>query len=180
MNRIFYSMVIGLVGAGLVHVAVIFLVPWYSTQDAWPRLSALAQPFQFVEISDPAEPDAFLVNGDPLVHVSACRIDLATAPARISSDGLVPFWSVAIFDRRGINVFSYNDRTSTESSVDLVLATGAQAIELGKAALPELAGSIIAEVKSDKLIAVVRAFQPDASMAGDVADFLQRLSCDPV
>lgn len=180
MNRLFYASLTGMVGAGLVHVAVVFLVPWYSTQDAWPRLSALAPLFQFVEISDPGQPDALLVNGDPLMHVSACRIDIAAAPARILSAGMAPFWSVAIYDRRGINVFSYNDRTSANSTVDLVLATGAQAIELGKAALPELAGSIIAEAKSDKLIAIVRAFQPDASMASDVSDFLQRLSCDPV
>ncbi|MFZ1774440.1 MAG: DUF1254 domain-containing protein [Rhizobiaceae bacterium] len=180
MNRVIYAAFLGLAGAGLVHVAVIFLIPWYSTQDAWPRLSAIAQPFQFVAISDPSEPDAYLVNGDPLLRSAACRIDIASAPARITSDGQVPFWSVAIYDRRGINVFSYNDRTSTESDVDLVLATGAQAIELGKAAVPEIAGSIIAEVKGDKLVAIVRAFQPDDSMAGDVADFLERLSCDPL
>lgn len=180
MNRVIYASIIGLVGAGLVHVAVIFLIPWFSTQDAWPRISAIAQPFQFVDISNPAEADAFLVNGDPLLRSAACRIDIAEEPVRITSEGQVPFWSVAIFDRRGINVFSYNDRTSTDSDIDLVLATSAQAIELAKAAVPELAGSVIAEFKTDKLIAIVRTLQPDESMAGDVADFLQQLGCDPV
>jgi len=38
--RLLYAVVLGLVGAAIVHIAVLFLLPRLSERDAWSRLAA--------------------------------------------------------------------------------------------------------------------------------------------
>ena len=42
MLRLLYALLVGIVGAGIVHIVVLLLVPSYSERDAWSRLSEMA------------------------------------------------------------------------------------------------------------------------------------------
>ncbi|TIU61349.1 MAG: DUF1254 domain-containing protein, partial [Mesorhizobium sp.] len=39
MRRLFHAMLLGLIGAGIVHIIVLMLVPEFSERDAWSRLA---------------------------------------------------------------------------------------------------------------------------------------------
>jgi uncharacterized membrane protein len=42
MLRLFYILLIGIVGAGIVHIAVLLLLPQFSERDAWSSRSDAA------------------------------------------------------------------------------------------------------------------------------------------
>ena len=51
MTRLFYAVLVGLVGAGVVHAIILLILPHYSDQDAWARLAAHADFYRFTRIS---------------------------------------------------------------------------------------------------------------------------------
>ena len=117
---------------------------------------------------------------DPLVENVACHFTLEEAPARITSAGDVPFWSLSIYNRRGENIYSFNDRTAINEELDLVVADPVQMIELKKTAPPELANSVMIEADMGEGFVVVRSFVPDRSFQAIVEDFLRGATCEPL
>lgn len=176
MARLALALLTGLVGAAIVHIAVLFLAPRFSDHDAWSRLAAVAELYETVPLTEAAGGARPLLGADPLMRAIGCRFDLTEGIAHITATGEVPFWSIAVFDRGGLNVFSINDKTAG-AGVDIVLATPFQAIELRKALPEEFSGSIIAEVPEAEGLVVLRAFEPDWTFAPMVRQFLDAAAC---
>ncbi|KXF78288.1 hypothetical protein ATN84_00330 [Paramesorhizobium deserti] len=175
MGRLFHALLVGLIGAGIVHVAALLLVPVYSDRNAWSRISGYGAPYRFHLLE--TEKDGRGGAGDPLFQEAACRFDLTDGPARITTGGNVPFWSVSIYNRSAENLYSFNDRTSTDGRLDLVIANPVQMINLKKD-LPEAAAqSILVEQDIDEGIVVIRGFTPDQSWQPSVRDFLSDAGC---
>ncbi|MEZ5810867.1 MAG: DUF1254 domain-containing protein [Rhizobiaceae bacterium] len=177
MLRLIYTVMLGLVGAVVVHIAVLLLVPAYSAHDAWARLSERASAFQVTKIAEAGGNDAFSKGADPLFASIACRFALGTGIAHFVAGGDVPFWSVSVYDRRGQNIYSFNDRTATDRKLDLVIATPVQMVELRKELPDEYAASIFVETEEREGIVVARAFVPDESWSGIVEAFLESAEC---
>ena len=74
-----------------------------------------------------AEPLASL---DPRMVYAVCRFSLGDGPVRIRASLPDDFWSVAIFDRRGRNVYSLNDRSAERTQLDLAILTPVQMAQL--------------------------------------------------
>lgn len=179
MKRLAYALLLGLVGAAIVHIAVLLMVPAYSERDAWARLADAGGYFSMVRVSgdDTVEP---LVSGiDPLFEAAACRFDLAEAPAHLSGRETAPFWSVSVYDRAGVNLYSFNDRTADRGLLDLLIVTPAQMLELRKELPAEYERSVIVETEAGEGMVVVRAFRPDAEWRRQVLGFLENVSCRP-
>ncbi|GAB1581384.1 MULTISPECIES: DUF1254 domain-containing protein [Phyllobacteriaceae] len=176
MGRLFHALLVGLIGAGIVHVAVLMLVPVYSDRNAWSRISGYGAPYRFHLIE--AEKDGRGGAHDPLFQEAACRFDLTGGPVRITAAGdNVPFWSVSIYNRSAENLYSLNDRTSTDGKLDLVIANPVQMLNLKKD-LPETAAqSILIEEDMDEGIVLIRGFTPDESWQPPVRDFLSKAGC---
>ena len=121
-----------MVGAGIVHIAVLLLLPLFSERDAWSRLAAAADLYVMTAAdgSDGSRPRS----RRPIrfFRASACRFDLQDGPVRLKADGTVPFWSASIYDRGGQNVYNFNDRTAAGGALDFVIVTPAQMIEMRK------------------------------------------------
>ena len=175
MLRILYAMAVGLVGAGIVHVAVLMLLPGFSERDAWSRLAMAADLYRVVRID--ASAGALIRSVDPLFFAAACRFDLSEGIVHVRSPGKVPFWSVSVYDRAGQNIYSFNDRTNESGALDFVVLTRPQTIELRKALPADLEDSIFVETSVDEAIVVVRAFVPDESWEPTVAEFLDQITC---
>src|SRR4051794_18869816 len=100
LKRLLYAGLLGLVGAGIVHIAILLLLPGFSERDAWSKLAAAAPLYRPVR----AGAIDLLQSPDPLFEAAACRFDLADGVARLTAKGLVPYWSVSVYDRDGDNV----------------------------------------------------------------------------
>lgn len=176
MARLVYALALGLVGAGIVHIIVLLLVPTYSERDAWSVLSQHANFYRPVRL-DPHGAPPLIGSLDPLVDAVACRFDLNDGVTQVHSDETVPYWSVSIHDRTGLNIYSLNDTSSAQGRFDFVIATPAQMIALRNAMPPELEDSVFIEADVAEGIVVVRTFAPDETWEPAISSWLRGVDC---
>jgi uncharacterized membrane protein len=176
MIRLLYAILVGLVGAGVVHAIILLILPHYSERDAWTRLAANADYYHFTRMSgEDARP---VMRGvDPFFDTVACRFDLSEGVVHVKAAGHVPFWSVSVYDRHGQNIYSLNDRAQALGDLDLVLVTPAQMIELKKSVPKEFEKSVFMEADVGRGIVAIRSFVPDETWKKAVADYLNNARC---
>jgi len=178
MSRLFYLFLVGLVLAGIVHLTIILLIPSYATKDAWTRLASKSAVWSFAPVANPESPRSVLPLVDPAFRMAACRFDLNEAPLRLSSNGTAPFWSVAIFDRQGRNIYSFNDRTAIERKLSALVVNPVQMARLRKNPPPDAESAVLVETSSAKGFVVVRVLQSDPSWTVETHNFLQNAKCE--
>ena len=98
MRRLFHAVLLGLIGAGIVHIIVLMLVPEFSERDAWSRLAMASDLYRMTRLDAEAGGAPVVKSVDPLFYAAACRFDLAEGMVRIKAPGHVPFWSVSVYD----------------------------------------------------------------------------------
>jgi uncharacterized membrane protein len=177
MLRLLYIVLVSIVGAGIVHIAVLLLLPRFSERDAWSGLAEAGDFYKAVRIDagDGSPPVVKAV--DPLFHAAACRFDLDEGPVHIRAPGAVPFWSVSIYNRAGQNVYSFNDRATDKGALDFVVLTSDQMIEVRKAVPEEFNKAIFVQVPVGEGIVLVRSFVPDPTWEEATSEFLARIAC---
>lgn len=180
MLKVIYAVLVGIVGAGIVHIVVLLLLPYYAERDAWTLISEAGPEYSMVQLNRTAAAATVLSDADPLFEVGACRFDLAQGMVHISGSERMPYWSLSLFDRRGINIYSLNDRTATDGVLDVVIATPAQLLEFRRSAPEEYAESVVVEADASEAIAVVRSFVPDISWRQTVERNLAATTCEAV
>jgi uncharacterized membrane protein len=180
MGKLVRTLLFGLVGAAIVHIAVVLLVPHYSDRNAWSRISAYGGDWQFHTMTGGTRSGTTPLAFDPLFQAAACRFDLTDFPAHITGVGTLPYWSISVYNRQGENIYSINDRTAIADQLDLVVATPLQMIELNKSKPLSAKNSVLIEADMDEGFVVIRSFVPDASWSGQVAAFLKNANCSPL
>jgi uncharacterized membrane protein len=172
-----YALLLGLVGAGIVHIVVLLLVPQLAERNAWARFAAISSPNRTVLVE--GEVRQALNAADPAFRVAACRFDLSSWLVHVTAQGKVPFWSASVYDRGGRNLYSLNDRSGGGGTLDLVMLTPEQMVAV-RQGLPEaFTRSVFVEVPGGEGMLVVRAFAPDGSFEPAATEFLQRMRCGP-
>jgi uncharacterized membrane protein len=179
MLRLAYAVLLGVVGAGIVHIAVLLLLPTYTERDAWTRLAKAADLYAVVPADGTAGAQSVIEVPDPLFRAVACRFDLDDGPIRLKAQGSVPFWSASIYDRSGQNVYNFNDHTAAGAALDFIIVTPEQMIEMRKDLPPELESSIFVEADVGEGMVVIRSFMPEQSWNGIVSAYLKSISCTP-
>ena len=176
MRKLLYTLLLGLVGAAIVHLAIVFLLPEYSTKDGWSRMSAIADYYETVSLqNNPSGP--LPASDDPFIEAASCRFNLEDGPLHIRSDGTAPFWTLALFDERGLNTFSLTDRTSTTPSLDVVVMTSGQMQQLEIEIPTELSQALLLETSVIEGFVLVRSFVPDETWQPSVRSFLNDIRC---
>ncbi|APG83847.1 membrane protein [Sinorhizobium americanum] len=178
MRRALFTFLVGLVGAALLHIALVLALPRFTGRDAYTRVLGLLEMDSFFPLAAEPGPTG-LDNNDPFLRTAVCSFSIADAPARFIARGSVPFWSLSIFDSGSNEVFSMNDQTAVNGDLDLVVATPIQLVELRKTPPEALAQSIMIEMKDEEGYAVLRALAPLDSFEEQVRDFLTDSSCAP-
>ncbi|MGX9115242.1 MAG: DUF1254 domain-containing protein [Mesorhizobium sp.] len=178
MRRLLHAILLGLLGAGIVHIVVLLLVPEFSERDAWSRLAMASDLYKMTRLDAEAGGTPVVKSVDPLFYAAACRFDLSEGMVRVKAPGNVPFWSVSVYDRSGHNIYSFNDHSATGRVLDSIVLTPAQMIEIRKDLPEELQGAIFVEAPIDEGMFVIRSFVPDDSWKPIVSRFLERSSCE--
>ncbi len=178
MRSVFYALAVGLLGAAILHIVIILMLPRFTARDAFTRVSALDDVHSFVSLpATPAGPNG-LANDNPYLRTAVCTFGISAQPARFQAVGDVPFWSIAIYDAASNEVFSMNDKTAVGGNLDLVVATPAQMLALRRAARPELEKSIQVEMPKTVGYAVLRTLSPMPSLEEAARNFLAEATCD--
>lgn len=173
-----YALLLGLVGAGIVHIVVLMLVPEFAERNASARFATVSGLNQVTRI-DSAGAVPTLGAPDPAFQMAACRFDLSQGPVHVAAPGKAPFWSASVYDSGGRNLYSLNDRSGAGEVLDFVVLTPEQMIGF-RQDLPEtFSQSVFVEVPAEDGMLVVRAFAPDASWKPAVSEFFGRMACAP-
>jgi uncharacterized membrane protein len=108
---------------------------------------------------------------------AVCRFSLASGPVRIGATFDDQLWSVAVFDRRGRNIYSLNDRSADRSKLDLAILTPVQMAQLRQDPPASLESAIVLETPIDVGFVLLRAFVPDDSLLASATASLKAAEC---
>jgi uncharacterized membrane protein len=174
-----YSIVAGVVLAGIIHISIILLIPVFASQDAWSKLTSTGPEWQFTRLNNAGKTGKNLLSStDPLFEIAACRFSLNKSPLLVRAFGRIPFWSVAVFDRFGKNVYSFNDRTAIDRQLNLLIVSPVQMSVLRQDPPASIEQSIIVETRISQGFILIRALQPDPSWVPAVDSFLGGAVCE--
>lgn len=174
MAKILRLLLLGLVGAAIVHIAVLLLVPFYSSKNAWSHLEALGDAYRFHVLS---ETSRLVSDQDPLMRQAACRFDLTDGPVHITTKGNLPFWSLSIYAPNGDNLYSLNDSVAGDRQLDLIIADPIGIAALRSEGVQNDGRSIIIEQDISEGAVVLHSFVPDASWNQQVQNFFNQARC---
>lgn len=167
----------GLMLAGIIHIATVLLVPYFATNDAWAEMRRFGRAGTFHTLPL-AEAGAEPLSGlDPRMLHAVCRFTLADGPVRITASLPGDFWSLAIFDRRGRNAYSINDRSADGADLDLAVITPVQMAQLRQDPPESLETSIVIELPIEEGLALLRLFVGDETMLPEARAALETADC---
>lgn len=177
MKRAIFFIIGGVLLGGIIHIAIVFMVPYYANHDAWAEMHRFGRDGQFhvLPVPEPgAEPLASL---DPRMVQAVCRFSLAKGPVLVRAAFADEFWSVAVFDRRGRNIYSLNNRSVERPQLDLAILTPVQMAQLRQNPPASLDKAIVVELPINEGFVLLRAFVPDESLMPGIAALLKAADC---
>lgn len=187
MGKLFLAVLVGLVGAAIIHIAIIFSIPMQAENDAWARLARFGDLFSVVRVADlpsasgpPPQPAAtafaFI---DPAFIDVACRFSLESGPARLTAEERTGFWTASVYARNGDNLFSINERVALEGALDLLIGTREQ-LDLARVEGSELPDETVSvELPTDEGYVMVRSLVDSESERPFVDRFVRSITCRP-
>ena len=177
MKRTLIAILGGLLLAGVIHITMIFLVPYYATHDAWSEVERLGPDGQFHILPLAGSGTDTLPGLDPRLLHAVCRFSLAERPLRIRASLPNDFWSIAIFDRRGRNIYSLNDRSAERTQLDLAILTSVQMAQMREDPPASLEQAVVIELPVEEGFVVLRVLVADDSMLPSATRALEGADC---
>lgn len=172
MTKIIYALLVGLVGAIIVHICVVLMVPHYSELNTWKRLTKTVNAYRFATLE---ADNPIVVSTDPLFNLKACRFNLDDGPVHITAEGSAPFWSMSVYDSNGINFYSLNNHTMPNGKLDLVIGTPGQIMELKQSTPDNAENSVLVGEDLNEGFVILRSLKIKTKVDND--DFLDHAYC---
>jgi uncharacterized membrane protein len=167
----------GLLLAGVVHIVVILLVPRFATHDAWNEIGHLGEDAKFHLVPLAAPGAETIPDLDPHILHAVCRFSLGEGPVRIRASLPDDFWSVALFDQRGRNLYSLNDRSAERTQLDLAVLTPVQMAQMRQNPPASLETAIVIELPVTAGFVMLRVFVADESELPNATAALTAADC---
>jgi uncharacterized membrane protein len=177
MRRTLLFIVGGLLLGGVIHLAIVLLVPMYASHDAFAEMGKFGVDRKFHVLPVPEAGSEAIPGMDPRMLQAECRFRLTEGPLRVSARMPDDFWSVAVFDRHGRNVYSLNDRATEGPDLQLAVVTTVQLARLRQNPPPALDAAIAIELPINEGFVLLRVFVSDPSMLPRATAALTAADC---
>ena len=174
--RVIFLSICVIVVAGIVHIAIILLVPAFGANDAFALVSRSIKPFDFKPVS---QSEQLLTDTDPFFSYGVCRFDFSQSSMYMSGPKMNSFWSATVLDQDGSVIYSLNSRTAIDNKLDSILLDAAATLRLRELQPPEAESAIIVESQVDEGFIVLRVLRPDDSWIEKSNSFLNSVTCRP-
>jgi len=172
-----YAAILGLIGAVIIHIIMLFLIPHWTGQLLWDRLRQDIPPYQFTVL--PAG-NPIAQRADPLLPIRVCRFDLSENPIHLTAAGNAPFWSLSIYSEKGDNLYSISSSSAPDGILD-IFAMDPQEVMDFKHNLPDDdADSVILGLNAGRNFAVLRVLSPSPDWNQAAAAFWASAQCRPL
>ncbi len=167
----------GLMLAGIIHIVTVLMVPSFATSDAWAEMRRFGRVGTFHTLPMAEAGTERLTGLDPRMLHAVCLFSLADGPVRITANLPDDFWSIAVFDRRGRNAYSINDRSADGLDLDLAVITPVQMAQLRQDPPEALETAIVIELPIEEGIALLRVFVADETLLPQARAALETADC---
>ena len=169
----------GLMLGGIIHVASVLWVPLTAENDSWTQLAVLGPDNTLHNIAPVKDGRTAVPDMDPNLRYAVCRYDLTDGPLLITAQVPLAYWSVALYDRRGVNYYALNDRLVAGRNITLWVATKRQLLAIGPQS-PETTETderLLIGAPGARGFAVFRALMPGPSYEVAIAKAFEATNC---
>lgn len=174
MTRFIQTALLAIIGALIVHICVLFLIPYWAENNLWTELKKSGDPYQFVDLDahNPLQKTA-----DPFFLLKVCRFDLENGPVHLKALKTTQFWSLAAYTQDGIIFYSLNDRTAPNATLDLIIGKPIHIIELKQSKPKNNINAILVAKNLNKGFIVLRVFAPSSLAKKESEAFFSSATC---
>lgn len=178
MNRTPLFVLGGLMLGGIIHIAAVLKVPVFAPADTWSRIASVVPVNRFQTIATSEDDPVLIPMLDPLMTHAVCRYSLNDGAIRLRAKLPSVFWSVALYNRRGENVFSVNDRSAGTEDLDMLVLTVDQLAIIRENPPEELEDLLVIETPDRQGFALLHVFDDDPALRPEVMKGLKDARCD--
>lgn len=164
----------------IIHIVVILAMPSLAPLDLWGRISALGPEDNLIVLDPLAPGDPNPLGLDPTLAYAICRMDLRTGPGEVSGTLPEDFWSLSVFDKSGVAIYSTTNRSGTGQFLNLGLFDPAQTRLLAEQQINIDDGLLIVETKGDDVFVVIRLAPPHHEVLPRYRQMLSTLNCGTI
>jgi len=175
IRRFLYLGFCGVLLAGIVHIAVILLIPTLGERDAAKQIVETLPELEFVNLAQSS--DVKIAAADPYFELAVCRFNLQEFGVLINGGNLPSFWSAAVYDNKGRVVYSMNDRTAIGNRLQILIVNPIQMAALRQLQPEELETSIVVETPIREGFILLRAFVREPTQLNYSKAFLEQANC---
>ncbi|MPZ39100.1 MAG: DUF1254 domain-containing protein [Rhizobiales bacterium] len=177
MIRIALWLLGGVLLGGIVHLTTVLWLPELATQDAYARLSPLAQVNAVTAIAAPTPDDSTVPFLDPAFAMAICRYDLGKGPLKFSVPVSPAYTSVSFYTNSDVAYYAINDRAAGRRVIELELMTTEQRSDLPGDDEVTAADRLIVESPTLAGLIVIKALAPEPGLMSAAKTALTAAKC---
>ena len=170
----------GIVLGIAVHLIVILILPSLASDNIWSKVSNMDNFEKIVALDDIDTNYANPLRLDPELLYGICRLDLNNGVGILNAQMPGDFWSVAIFNSKGIAVYGTTNRSIVGQSLKLGIFNDQQIKMLANQELDIEEGLLIVEADMNDIFVVLRIAPPHQVVKQRYREQLERADCTSI
>ena len=177
MIRLLFTVIVGVLLGGVVHLVSVLALPRISTQEAYSRLTPMTKLNAVTQLplADPNNsPMPFM---DPAFAMAICRYDLSEGPLKLTVPVSQAYTSVSFYTRNEIAYYAINDRSAGKRVIELDLMTEAQHEDLPEDEEITAADRLIIDSPTTTGLIVLKALAAEPGLMPQAQASLAAASC---
>ncbi|MGY3453537.1 DUF1254 domain-containing protein [Bradyrhizobium sp. USDA 4353] len=177
MIRLLFTILVGVLLGGVVHLVSVLALPRISTQDAYSRLTPMTKlnAVTPLPLADPNNsPMPFM---DPAFAMAICRYDLSDGPLKLTVPVSQAYTSVSFYTRNEIAYYAINDRSAGKRVIELDLMTEAQHEDLPEDEEVTAADRLIIDSPTTTGLIVLKALAAEPGLMPQAQASLASATC---
>jgi len=177
MIRLAFTIIVGVLLGGVVHLVSVLALPRIATQDAYSRLTPMTalNAVTPLPLAEPGtSPMPFM---DPAFATAICRYDLSEGPLKLTVPVSQAYTSVSFYTRNELAYYAINDRSAGKKVIELDLMTEAQHSELPEDEEVTSADRLIIDSPTSTGLIVLKALAAEPGLMPQAQASLKAASC---
>lgn len=177
MIRLMFTIVVGVLLGGVVHLVSVLALPRIASQDAYSRLTSMTKlnAVTALPLADPG--NTLMPYLDPAFATAVCRYDLSGGPIKLAVPVSQSYTSVSFYTHSDVAYYAINDRSAGKKVIELVLMTEAQHADLPEDEDVTAADRLIIDSPTSTGLIVLKALAAEPDMMAQAQAALAAATC---
>jgi uncharacterized membrane protein len=177
MIRLAFTIIVGVLLGGVVHLVSVLALPRIATQDAYSRLTPMTALNAVTQLPLAGPGNSPMPFMDPAFATAICRYDLADGPLKLTVPVSQAYTSVSFYTRNELAYYAINDRSAGKKVIELDLMTEAQHNELPEDEEVTSADRLIIDSPTSTGLIVLKALAPEPGLMQQAQASLNAAKC---